>query len=102
MEIIISNSQFQLSCCGVHGPDDYNNLPLPVSCCVRTINNECLRTEANHDGCADSLTRALVGSAQLVGGVAIGIAAVEVSNFNLVCCKFQLFLMEKEKYKLLC
>ncbi|XP_018567946.1 CD63 antigen [Anoplophora glabripennis] len=75
-----------LTCCGVYGPDDYNNFPLPLSCCKRHINNECLKTEVNHDGCAHKLTNELQDKAQLVGGVAIGIAAVEVIGAVFALC----------------
>ncbi|KAJ8975790.1 hypothetical protein NQ317_005172 [Molorchus minor] len=67
-----------LQCRGVDGPDDYPTTKLPDSCC---INGQCSTFEHRYhkDGCALKVYEFLRKSTNIVGGVAIGIAAVEVS-----------------------
>ncbi|KAJ8917835.1 hypothetical protein NQ315_010747, partial [Exocentrus adspersus] len=71
-------TQRALRCCGVDGPDDYNGA-VPLSCC-QNPDHQCpsINNEVNHEGCAMKLFEELKNKSQLVGGVAIGIAAVEI------------------------
>ncbi|KAJ8966209.1 hypothetical protein NQ317_001307 [Molorchus minor] len=66
-----------LQCCGVDGPDDYPTTKLPDSCC---INGQCSTFEHRYhkDGCALKVYEFLRKSTNIVGGVAIGIAAIEI------------------------
>lgn len=66
-----------LHCCGVYGPDDYNSASLPPSCCSSKTSH-CVIANANDDGCAKKLSSELQNKAELVGGIAIGIAAIEI------------------------
>ncbi|KAJ8960078.1 hypothetical protein NQ318_009520, partial [Aromia moschata] len=70
-------TQRLLHCCGVDGPDDYNGR-VPDSCCE---NGRCgtLNLNVYQDGCASKLYDFLINSSQVIGGVAIGIAAIEVN-----------------------
>lgn len=69
-----------MHCCGVLGPDDYANEPLPLSCCQNSkVQCPSLNNNVYNEGCANKLYTKLTESSQIVGGVAIGIAAVEVS-----------------------
>lgn len=64
-----------LKCCGVDGPDEYGTKP--GSCCAHepcpSINNDVY-----YEGCAEKLSNFVVQKSQLIGGVAIGIAAAEI------------------------
>lgn len=59
------------------GPDEYPQLK-PPSCCAHepcpAPNNPYF-----HEGCADKLYSFLVHKSQLIAGIAIAVAAVEVS-----------------------
>nr|CAH7737086.1 unnamed protein product [Callosobruchus chinensis] len=67
-----------LQCCGVDGPDDYNGV-VPTSCCQNSrVQCPSVNNNVFPDGCAYKLYYKLESSSQVIGGVAIGIAAVEV------------------------
>ncbi|XP_023011653.2 CD63 antigen [Leptinotarsa decemlineata] len=70
-----------LRCCGVNGPSDYSSIskPIPNSCCPN-IHVECntLNNNAYDVGCAQELVRQLERYSKIIGGVAIGIAVVEI------------------------
>lgn len=74
----------QFHCCGVNSKSDYPLL-LPVSCCanpggsLESVLNTCLPAQAYDQGCAYVLSNFLKTAGKTVGGVAIGIAVVEVS-----------------------
>lgn len=65
-----------LQCCGVDGPDEYGSQK-PDSCCASapcpSVNND-----PYYEGCASKLGNFVISKAQLIGGIAIGIAAAEI------------------------
>lgn len=73
----------------MYGPEDYNTASLPPSCCSSKT-SQCVIVQASHDGCAHKLADELQNKGQLVGGIAIGIGAIEVSHSN-VCIRNQYF-----------
>lgn len=61
----------------------YDNGTFPQSCCKEGV-QICRSTNRNdffNDPCSKSLEEFLKNSSKVVGGVAIGIAVVEVHNF---------------------
>ncbi|CAH1105273.1 unnamed protein product [Psylliodes chrysocephalus] len=74
-------TQRWLKCCGVFGPYDYEDRSekVPVSCC-QNINVQCPSTnnEVHTEGCAPKLQQELEKSSKVIGGVAIGIAVIEI------------------------
>jgi len=67
------------SCCGVDGPDYYQG-ELPLSCCEEGV-DACRRIDyahLHHDGCVQKVYNFLENSSQVIGGVAIGVAAIEI------------------------
>jgi len=72
-------TQRYLHCCGVNGPEDYPSNQIPLSCCHNS-DHQCpsLNNEVYHDGCYPKLVELLLNSSQVIGGIAIGIAAIEI------------------------
>lgn len=69
--------QKTLSCCGVDGPTStYQSLNLPASCCGGQ--SSCNFINANKDGCKQKIEEFLIKNGKIVGGVAIGVALVEL------------------------
>ncbi|XP_060531345.1 CD63 antigen-like [Cylas formicarius] len=68
-----------LKCCGVEGPDEYYGQK-PKSCCATDTIDGCPSTNnpAFPEGCSDKLYSFVVNKSQIIGGVAIGIAAAEI------------------------
>jgi len=72
----------QLKCCGVDSAEDFNkvlNSGIPGSCCGKK-KSECDKRDAYKKGCADALKDLFESALQVLGGVAVGIAAAEVRN----------------------
>lgn len=69
----------QLKCCGENGPVSWGNLQLTLrpSCCGGQ--SPCSVVQANQNGCKPAIEDFLVKHGKIVGGVAIGVAIVEVS-----------------------
>lgn len=69
----------QWSCCGLNGPEDFGALniaTLPESCCAP---GAALCTIVNaHKGCAHIIGDFIPQAANTLGGVILGLAAVEV------------------------
>ncbi|CAH1286644.1 unnamed protein product [Diabrotica balteata] len=76
-----------LKCCGVRGPEDYGDRKIPLSCC-HNIKVQCPSTnnDVNHEGCAAKLQTELEKSSKIIGGVAIGIAVVEIVGAIFALC----------------
>lgn len=76
---------FQLKCCGVESPDDwektvYPNGTLPHSCCPKhPVDDPCTKDSASKKGCLESLQAALEHNTILVGAFGVGVALVQVS-----------------------
>ncbi|KAF7285725.1 CD63 antigen-like [Rhynchophorus ferrugineus] len=64
-----------LRCCGVDGPDEYQNLPdscCPMDRCISVSN------EVFNDGCAIKLYSLVDSKSKLIAHIAIGVAVVEI------------------------
>ena len=77
--------QIKWKCCGVDGPNDYPDGKLPDSCCPQEIDN-CTVGESYQHGCFDSMLNKIKGAIGMVGGVAIGIAVVELIGVMFSWC----------------
>jgi len=69
-------------CCGTDGPGywytHFHNDTVPASCCAENV-KPCTSHVANYrSGCIDRVFDLLMQSSKIIGGVAIGIAAVEI------------------------
>lgn len=78
-------TQTFLHCCGVEGPEYWRwpNGSVPLSCCEKQQTgsySSCSSadTKLYHQGCARAMFQFLENSSQIIGGVAIGIAAIEI------------------------
>ncbi|XP_057655805.1 CD63 antigen-like [Diorhabda carinulata] len=76
-----------LKCCGVTGPEDYQTPKVPLSCC-RNIEVQCPspNNDVNSDGCAIKLQGEIEKNSKIIGGVAIGIAVIEVLGAIVALC----------------
>lgn len=88
---IIDIIQKNLECCGIDSKDDYNgilhNKTIPWSCCSDVdMYSECPRDQAFKHGCANALKDFLVYAGVVLGGVAIGIAVVELIGIIFALC----------------
>ncbi|XP_015905099.1 CD63 antigen [Parasteatoda tepidariorum] len=83
--------QYRFKCCGIDGPEDYVklNLKIPDSCCKS--NKDCSEAES-WKGCFSQMLELTKGNITIIGGVAIGIAAIE-----LIGCLFALCLARSIK-----
>lgn len=68
--------QQNLSCCGVNGPASYLALTLRPSCCGGS--SPCTPINAYQTGCKQAIEESIVRNGKIVGGVAIGVAVVEL------------------------
>jgi CD63 antigen len=85
----IQATQRILKCCGVSGPEDYENInkKIPLSCC-RNIDAQCpgSNNDVNTDGCARNLQLFIEKNSKIIGGVIIGIAIVEILAAVIALC----------------
>ncbi|XP_076618616.1 tetraspanin 6 isoform X1 [Colletes latitarsis] len=75
--------QNELHCCGVTSSSDFYRLQnstntIPASCCGKQPKEICEPKESYPDGCGSTLTDAFKKAGTVLGGVAIGIAGVEL------------------------
>lgn len=79
----------QLGCCGIDSFEDYQRVlkqETPWSCCGNTKPESCLDWRVkDKPGCAIKLEEALIYAGTTLGGIALGIAAVEVSSHPRNC-----------------
>ncbi|XP_026757735.1 CD63 antigen [Galleria mellonella] len=87
--------QTDLKCCGINGPNDWENnkLPIPNTCCDgQVITNgtpaECsINSPTLHNkGCLAEVVSHLQEIAAVLGGVGIGIAIVQLLGVIFACC----------------
>jgi CD63 antigen len=78
--------QTKLKCCGVDGPDSYALGQLPKSCCPQEPDQECTERRAYETGCYGKLLDKIKSAIGMVGGVAIGIAIVELIGVMFSWC----------------
>lgn len=78
--------QTSLQCCGNTSPEDYG-VNFPVTCCTENalVNNVC--TSGNHfdTGCRGKVFKLIDSSANMIGAVALTVAAVELAGFVFSC-----------------
>ena len=85
-----------MSCCGVDGPNDYQifaNRSIPSSCCHNAPDVACPAYGPNSafsQGCGNEIAKLFSKALQTLGGVAIGVAVVEV---NFTICSFSGMLL---------
>lgn len=79
----------QLQCCGVDSYTDYwrfANKSIPFSCCGNKENVPCNTDDVrDKQGCATALQNFFKFAGTALGGIALGIAAVEVSRHARNC-----------------
>ncbi|KAL0893617.1 hypothetical protein ABMA27_013789 [Loxostege sticticalis] len=80
--------QTDLKCCGIYGPGDWknNSMPIPDSCCsAHEINKDnvveaCKPANIYQTGCYGEVVTFLNSIAAVLGGVGLGIAAIQVTT----------------------
>ncbi|XP_078050560.1 tetraspanin 6 isoform X2 [Augochlora pura] len=82
---VVDIFQSELQCCGVDSPNDFHNDTLPQSCCAQREGG-CYLNKAYQKGCAKALKEALQLAGSVLGGVAIGIAGVELVGIIFALC----------------
>ncbi|XP_039259751.2 tetraspanin-1-like [Styela clava] len=98
------NIQKEHHCCGFSGGSDYANSvyanthnrvnPWPPSCCTdENDTSPCTDinppTKSNSDkGCFEPISEILIGYSGLIGGVAIGLAAIKILSMVFTCCVY--------------
>jgi CD63 antigen len=78
--------QIKLKCCGVDEPSDWPVGMLPPSCCPQEQQDNCTVESAYKDGCYGKLLDRVKSRIGMVGGVAIGIAVVELIGVMFSWC----------------
>lgn len=73
----------QLQCCGVDSYRDFQNvlrISIPGSCCGKNSNDTCDQQNAYKTGCVIALKDLFKYASAVLGGIALGIAAIEVNK----------------------
>ncbi|XP_017791370.1 PREDICTED: CD63 antigen-like isoform X2 [Habropoda laboriosa] len=85
---IIDVVQASLQCCGIDSAQDYisRNIAVPWSCCGEQQDKTCSVENSYNSGCVKSLKAALSTAGNILGGVAIGIAGVELIGIIFALC----------------
>lgn len=84
--------QGELNCCGVNGPSDwmrvYQNGSLPRDCCtVMPLDmKECTVMYAQPNGCLPELLQLLQTKPLVIGGIAVGVALLQLLAMCFSCC----------------
>ncbi|KAK7790073.1 hypothetical protein R5R35_012996 [Gryllus longicercus] len=84
---IVDSIQTNLKCCGYEGTGDYTSqsVNIPSSCCPK-LPTTCARKEAYDEGCKDALEDFIESQGNIIGGVAIGIAVIEIVGIIFGLC----------------
>ncbi|XP_014477698.1 PREDICTED: CD63 antigen-like [Dinoponera quadriceps] len=87
---VVNEVQTLLECCGVDGASDYGRLvrsPIPWSCCGGAENSVCPVINAQtRPGCASKLQDSFQYLGAVLGGIALGVAAVELVGIIFALC----------------
>jgi len=90
---LIDAVQSNLKCCGIDRPSDFTNLfptkPIPWSCCDHENADDktsCSSSISYASGCVSTLNQLFKDSGKVLGGIAIGIAAVEFVGIVFALC----------------
>ncbi|XP_035741368.1 23 kDa integral membrane protein-like [Vespa mandarinia] len=89
---IVDIIQSNLECCGINSPTDFesfSNKTIPWSCCNESKFSQCELIKSYQSGCASELKNFLVHAGKILGGIAIGIAAVELIGIIFALCLAQ-------------
>lgn len=81
--------QKELECCGVDSSSDFStvlNIAIPGSCCGKDPENTCTPLNAYKTGCVESLKDLFKSACAILGGVALGIAAIELVGIIFALC----------------
>ncbi|GLV32500.1 Tetraspanin 39D [Carabus blaptoides fortunei] len=85
--------QNDFKCCGIKGPSDwkavYNSDELPYTCCENNSKDDKCTTSSKNvfkNGCLPSLKEVLQSKAYVIGGVAIGVALIQLIGVVCACC----------------
>ncbi|KAK2818066.1 hypothetical protein Q7C36_021999 [Tachysurus vachellii] len=86
---VLDSTMTQLECCGYNNYTDFNGSPFqngtklyPAACCSEETSEKCdLNTAQKQDvqGCFNALLNLIEDNASIIGGVALGIAALEIA-----------------------
>jgi len=85
---IVDTIQNALTCCGVEGPRDFDSIlgiGIPSSCCGKK-ESTCDLQSAYKTGCAEALEDFVKNALVIMGGIALGIAAVELIGIIFALC----------------
>lgn len=88
---IVDIIQGSLECCGIDGPDDYrkinHNGTIPWSCCGKEEGGFCTSADKIYgQGCLSQIQQFLVYAGKALGGIALGIAGVELIGIIFALC----------------
>jgi hypothetical protein len=94
--------QTNMSCCGVKTPQDWRyklggakNFSTPDTCCLPAVRisacghgalQDLMTTRIHASGCLDQLMNFVRSNLYIIGGVALGIALVELFGIIFACC----------------
>ncbi|XP_044586602.1 CD63 antigen-like isoform X2 [Cotesia glomerata] len=91
--IFIDLVQTALSCCGIEGPDDFStsrpgfNGSVPMSCCpIDPKNHQQFCSQPYSKGCSENVAAFFQLAGKLLGGIALGIAGVELIGIIFALC----------------
>ncbi|CAG9830071.1 unnamed protein product [Diabrotica balteata] len=80
-------------CCGVRGPSDWKTITksdvLPHTCCPHTQDNDSCTINSEHvyqASCLTNLKEIFVKYGIIIGGVGLGIAALQLIGIIFACC----------------
>lgn len=83
IKIEFSNCHFQIECCGIYGPKDWEPVThsnkLPTSCCYAIpLDGFCTDIESYKDGCFKKFESILEENSEIIIWTAIGFALIQV------------------------
>lgn len=82
---LVNLIQKELECCGVDSYNDFNG-NIPGSCCGKNSSDTCHQQDAYHRGCVIALKDFFKYASAIVGGIALGIAAIELIGIIFALC----------------
>ncbi|XP_032671591.1 CD63 antigen-like [Odontomachus brunneus] len=86
---IVNDVQALLGCCGVDNYGDFQKIlgeSIPYSCCDAKEGSTCTPFNASKTGCAQALQDGFKYAGAVMGGLALGVAAVELIGIIFALC----------------
>ncbi|XP_020291325.1 CD63 antigen-like [Pseudomyrmex gracilis] len=87
---LVDMIQNQLECCGVLSSNDFKDIGVeyvPGSCCNKDAKTaRCFPDEVFKQGCAPAIQQFLKSGLAILGGIALGIAAIELIGIIFALC----------------